>query len=86
MAGFYEIGLSGRDATISCSDFEDVLKLGQILAPGAYWITHTECGESLDGTMWRETEDWGTLVVHAPDDWRLESLAGFVAGPGYMVV
>jgi hypothetical protein len=84
MPTHYELGPSGRGPCLSCSTFEDLLRVSPHLPPGKYWITCRDCGESVDGTAWEEVEDWGTLEVREPEDWKLESLAGFIAGPGHV--
>lgn len=85
MRTIYDVGKSGGGVFLSCGSIEDLLRIVPCMPPGNYWIATTDYGHATDGTSWRETSDWGTLRVEDPDHWKLESLTGFVAGPGYLI-
>jgi hypothetical protein len=84
---YYELGLSGHAGCVSC-DLAALYRIGEGLPPGSYWIQEHRRRET-DLPEWSELSidaDWGTLEVRGPGDWTLRSLAGVVAGPGYIVV
>lgn len=73
---YYEIGRSGKGASLVCGSLDDVHGAARQLPPGRYWITLVEVREECHLGSVREAEDYGTLEVRGEADYTLTALGG----------